>query len=269
MAKEDKAPHVASPPAPARGAQTVTRALGLLKRIAAHHPGGIALGMLADDAGLDRATAYRLACSLVESGMVERDHKRLYRLGIDAMQLGLAAMKGAPIVERCRAAMQRLARRTEDTVFLVVRNGDYGHCLHCEEGAFPVKALVLQVGGMRALGIGSAGLTLLSRLADEEIDALYGRHRAEFEPHRLTVKQLHTMVARVRETGVAKTDSLVNEGVSGVGMLFEVSPGSYAAISIAAIRSRMQEPRKQWIAELIADELRTAGFRYVGAGALS
>lgn len=247
-----------------KGAQTVTRALGLLKRIASNHPHGIALGVLAEGAGLDRATAYRLVCSLVESGMVERDQKRLYRLGIDAMQLGLAAMKGAPIVERCRAAMQRLARRTEDTVFLVVRNGDYGHCLHCEEGAFPVKALVLQVGGMRALGIGSAGLTLLSRLADAEIDALYARHRAEFEPHKLTLKQLHAMVARVRQTGVAKTDSLVNDGVSGVGMPFEISPGSYAAISVAAIRSRMQEPRKQWIADLIAEELRTAGFGHVG-----
>lgn len=68
--------------------------------------------------------------------------------------------------------MQRLARRTDDTVFLVVRSGDYGHCLHCEEGSYPVKALVLQVGGMRILGIGSAGVTLLSALPDDEVTGL-------------------------------------------------------------------------------------------------
>lgn len=252
-------------PAAQKGTQTVTRAMGLLKLIAAHHPGGVALGVLAQAAGLDRATVYRLATSLVDSGMVERD-QRLYRLGLDAMQLGLAAMKGAPILDRCRPVMQRLARRTEDTVFLVVRNGDYGHCLHCEEGAFPVKALVLQVGGMRVLGIGSAGVTLLSMLDDGEIAALYARHVAEFEPHGLTLSKLRTLVARTRATGLAKTDSLVNEGVSGVGMRFEITPGNFAAVSIAAIRSRMQEPRKQWIADLIAEELRSAGFRCSYAG---
>ncbi|WP_313620341.1 helix-turn-helix domain-containing protein [Achromobacter sp.] len=98
-----------------KGAQTVFRAVGLLKQIAEHHPAGIALGALAQTAELDRATAYRLASSLVESGLVERDPHKVYRLGLGAMQLGLAAMKGAPILERCRPFMQRLARRTEDT----------------------------------------------------------------------------------------------------------------------------------------------------------
>jgi DNA-binding IclR family transcriptional regulator len=251
-----------------KGAQTVMRALGLLKQIAAHHPSGIAIGVLAETAGLDRATAYRLACSLVASGLAERDAGKLYRLGLDAMQLGLAAMNGAPILDRCRPVMQRLARRTEDTVFLVVRNGDYGHCLHFEEGAYPIKALVLQVGGMRVLGIGSAGVTLLSMLDDHEIDALYARHLAEFQPNGPNLAQLRGLVARARQQGVTKTDSLVNEGVSGVGMRFELTPGTHAALSIAAIRSRMSESRKTWMAELIAEELRTAGFRcaFPGSG---
>lgn len=42
---------------------------------------------------LDRATAYRLVSSLVEFGLVTRDASRNYRLGIEAMQLGLAAMR--------------------------------------------------------------------------------------------------------------------------------------------------------------------------------
>ncbi|MGO4314048.1 hypothetical protein AB4Z35_30145, partial [Pseudomonas sp. KB_15] len=93
----------------------------------------------------------------------------------------------------------------------------------------------------------------LSMLHDGEIAALYARHTSEFTPHGLSL---------------AKTDSLVNEGVSGVGMRFEITPGNFAAVSVAAIRSRMQESRKQWIADLIAEELRSAGFRcaYAGTG---
>ncbi len=243
-----------------KGAQTVFRAVGLLKQIAEHHPAGIALGALAQTAELDRATAYRLASSLVESGLVERDPHKVYRLGLGAMQLGLAAMKGAPILERCRPFMQRLARRTEDTAFLVVRNGDYGHCLLSEEGTFPVKALVLQVGGMRVLGIGSAGMTLLSLSSDEEIEALYARHRDEFKPKGPTLAQVRRLVTQTRKLGYASTDNLVTEGVSGVGMSFQITPGNHAAVSVAAINSRMQGDRKVQIAELIAEELRAEGF---------
>lgn len=243
-----------------KGTQTVARAMGLLKQIANRHPDGIGIGELAESEALDRATAYRLASSLVQSGLAERDATKTYRLGIESMLLGLAAMRSAPIVARVRPAMQRLARRTEDTVFLVVRNGDYGHCLHCEEGSFPVKALVLQVGGMRVLGIGSAGVTLLSMFSDDDVEALYARHAGEFGPGGPRLPQLKRLLAQTRDQGFANTDSLVTEGVSGVGMSFEISPGNYAAVSVAAISSRMHQQRKLWIAQLIAEELTTDGF---------
>lgn len=249
----DSAPRV-------KGAQTVSRALDLLQRVAGIHPTGITIGALAEGAELDRATAYRLMSSLVDAGFVERDGHKVYRLGLQAMQLGLAAMTRAPLLDACKPLMQRLARRTEDTVFLVVRNGDYAHCLHCEEGVFPVKALVLQIGGMRVLGIGSAGMTLLSRLTDAQIESLYQRHVAEFEPHGPSLSQLRKLVAQTRKQGCAMTDSLVTEGVGGVGMSFEISTGGHAAISIAAISSRMRLQRKLEISRLIAEELRGAGF---------
>ncbi|WP_066736043.1 IclR family transcriptional regulator [Cupriavidus sp. D384] len=244
---------------PVKGAQTVTRALSVLKHISHAHPFGIAIGELSEVSQLDRATTYRLASTLVSFGLVERDAARKYRLGVEAMQLGLSAMRSAPIVGQLQPAMRRLARRTEDTVFLVVRSGDYGHCIHCEEGTYPVKAMVLQVGGMRLLGVGSAGMTLLSMLSDVEVLALYQRHQEEFSRGPSFAK-LKRMVGEARERGYADTVDLVTEGVSGVGMRFELSAGSHAAVSVAAIRSRMTPERKKWIAEIIAEELQVSGF---------
>ena len=243
-----------------RGTQTVGRALGLLKAVAGRHPSGITLAELTAQAGLDRSTAYRLMSSLVEAGMVDRDDRRHYRLGLEAMQLGLAAMNRSPLADRCRPFMQRLARITEDTVFLVVRNGDYGHCVHYEEGAFPIKALVLSIGGMRVLGIGSAGMTLLSRLDDAEIAALHARHVEEFEPYGLTLARLKPLVTATRSRGYAESDGLVTQGVGAVGMGFATSGSGYAAISIAAISSRMSATRRQWIADMLGRELRGANF---------
>lgn len=248
-----------SKPSP-KGAQTVARALDLLQRIARAHPVGVTVAQLAEQTGLDRATAYRLVTSLVQAGFVERDAGKRYLLGLQAMQLGLAAMARAPLLDVCKPLMQRIARRTEDTVFLVVRNGDYGHCVHFEEGTYPVKALVLQIGGMRVLGIGSAGMTLLSRLEDGQIDALYLRHAEEFAPFGYSLPELRAIIAQTRMQGCAMTDGLVTEGVGGVGMSFEISSGGHAAISIAAISSRMPPHRRMDMARLISEELRRAGF---------
>lgn len=244
-----------------RGTQTVLRATHLLKQISNHHPHGIMLTDLAAQVGLDRATAYRLASALVTCSLAERDESKRYKLGPDAMQLGLAAMRGAPILERCQPLMKRIARRTEDTVFLVIRNGDYGHCIHSEEGTYPVKALVLQVGGMQVLGIGSAGITLLANLADSEISAIYTRHRLEFKSRFQSFSNLKRLVDQTRSRGYADTCGLVNPEVSGLGMYMQITNDFAAAISVAAIKSRMTEERKKWIADLVLEEVANAGLQ--------
>lgn len=249
---------------PMQGAKAVLRAIDLLKRVGLQHAQGVSLAALVQATGLDRTTAYRLLSALVQTGLVERDASRQYRLGLEAMQLGLATMSRVPILERCRPLMIRLARRTEDTVYLVVRNGDYAHCIHYEEGAFPIKTFVLQVGGLRLLGVGSAGSALLSTLPDDEITAFHARQRAELPAPRASLAQLRRFVTLTRRNGYAATDDLVAEGVGGVGVGFEVTPGTYAAISVGAIRARMGESRRGWVAQLMLEELRASGWRPVG-----
>lgn len=244
-----------------RGAQAVFRAIDLLKLVGLNHERGMALPALVASTGLDRTTTYRLLSCLEETGLVARDERKLYRLGLEAMQLGLATMSRVPILERCRPMMIRLARRTEDTVYLVVRNGDFAHCIHYEEGAYPIKALVLQVGGLRLLGVGSAGTALLATLSDEEVEGFHARHRNDLPPERRSLAQLRRQIATTRRRGFACTDNLVAEGVSGVGVYFEVTPGTYAAISVGAIRGRMREDRREEIAGIMFDELMASGWK--------
>jgi DNA-binding IclR family transcriptional regulator len=243
-----------------RGAQAVFRAIDLLKLVGLNHEHGISLASLVAATGLDRGTAYRLLSSLLQSGMLARDDDKLYRLGLESMQLGLATMSRAPIMDRCRPAMIRIARRTEDTVYLVVRNGDYAHCVHYEQGTFPIKALVLQVGGLRLLGVGSAGTALMSTLTDAELASFHARHASKLPAERSSLSHLRRQMALIRKQGYACTDNLVATGVSGVGMAFQVTPGTYAAISVGAIRSRLDDERREWIAGLMKEELQNSGW---------
>lgn len=250
-----------APEARVPGAQSVFRAIELWKLVGLNHERGMTLAAVVASTGLDRTTAYRLLSCLEVTGLVARDERKLYRLGLEAMQLGLATMSRVPILERCRPMMIRLARRTEDTVYLVVRNGDYAHCIHYEEGAFPIKALVLQVGGLRLLGVGSAGSALLATLSDEEVESFHARNRTELPAERRSLAHLRRQITQTRRRGFACTDNLVAEGVSGVGVYFEVTPGTYAAISVGAIRSRMREERRDEIARIMFDELRVSGWK--------
>ncbi|WP_353193328.1 IclR family transcriptional regulator [Pandoraea pnomenusa] len=247
--------------APVQGTQSVSRALDLLRRVAGLHPDGATVTDLAKAAEIDRITANRLLKTLELGGFVERgEGSKRYRLGMQAMQIGLASMRRAPLLEACRPMMKRLAHVTGDTVFLVVRNGDYAHCLHYEEGSSPVRTLVLQVGGMRVLGVGSAGVTLLARQDDASIEAIYRRHQDEFKPSGLTLPRLRDLVAKTRKQGFSATDGLVHQGVSGVGVSFEVGEDGYAAISVAAVSSKMNHEHKMWVTRTVASELQAIGF---------
>ncbi len=241
---------------PAVGAQSACRVLQLLKRVASHQPEGVRLKMLVIESGLDRSTAHRLLGGLVAEGFVERtDVGKRYRLGLEAMQLGLASVGMPSVVERFRPMMRRLARETGDTVFLIVRSEDYALCLHREEGPYPVKAFVVSPGTRRLLGLSSVGLAILALRPEAEIAAAYARHMSAYERAGVSLDQLHTIAAEARRLGYAESMAPHSHETSGVGCAFRLSATTYAGVSIAAINSRMPAARKRELGERLVQEL--------------
>jgi DNA-binding IclR family transcriptional regulator len=237
-------------PSPVRGAQSIDRTMQLLRHIAAHHTPGIALAELVAATGLDRTTAYRLVQSLVRAGLAERDGATgLYRLGIEAMALGLTAMQRPPLVERCLPVMKSLARRCGEHVFLVARSGDYSHCLHLEQGAHPIRSFFEPVGHLRLLGLGVPSFALLARMPEADVTAHYARHQAEYQAHSLGASKLQRWVRQTRELGHAR---ITGKGIAGVGMWFAAGSCGDAALGIVVPASRM--PRARW--EVLAGVLK-------------
>jgi DNA-binding IclR family transcriptional regulator len=241
------------------GAQSLRRALQLLRLLADHHEDGIRLPEVMEASGLERSTAHRLLSCLVEERFAERDDSgRTYRLGVEAMQLGFASMRRVPLVDTCRPLMQKLARMSGDTVFLVIRQGDYCLCLHREEGHFPVKVFTTDVGGRRLLGLGAGGLALMAALADAEVERIFERHVDEYAQSGFPRDRLLQAVRRTRSAGHADIVDTLTTGVSGVGATFAASAGTLAAISFGAISPRLPPQRKQELAKLLTTELSTA-----------
>ena len=243
------------------------RGLGLLRWLGATQDADAKLTEMIAASGLRRSTAYRLVAALVTEGFAERDPvTKRYKLGLEAMQLGLVATHRAPLVERCRLPMRRLARISGDTVFLVVRHGDYALCLHREEGSFPIKALTTDVGKRRLLGIGAGGRAILAELSEQEVDALYARHSTEFQALEVDLAGLRAdmHLARQRHHAAAHIHIHIHDtittGVAGVGCAFKPTPTMLAGISIAAITSRLGPARQRELGQLISAECEQLAF---------
>ncbi|OKO83052.1 IclR family transcriptional regulator [Bradyrhizobium sp. AS23.2] len=234
------------------GVQSLERAFTLLSLLADNHVDGLRMDQLVRAAGISRPTIHRMISFLVDLHYIEQDvTTRAYRLGTAAMLLGLRTMSRPPLVATYLLTMRRLARRTGEGVFMVVRIGDYSYNLHLEQDPPQNPALQDLVGTTRLLGLGIGSLSLLATMTDAEIRRHYARQRAQYAASNLSLTRLLTGVERGRRLGYTLAAGL---GVAGVGYAFEV-PSGYAAISVVSSKARMPLARRHEFGKLIKQEI--------------
>ena len=103
--------------------QVIDRAILLLDGIAAEtHPAS--LKALASTTGLHPSTAFRILASLCEHGLVERTETGHYQLGVKLLQLGSRVQGRLDIRREARSILEWLRNEINETVNLIVREGD-------------------------------------------------------------------------------------------------------------------------------------------------
>lgn len=236
--------------------QGTRRALSLLKLVGLHHAQGLRLTDLVTLSGLDKSTIHRHLAALTEEGFVEHvPGSKRYRLGVESIQLGFFAPDMSPLVERFRPVLHKIARLSEDTVFLAVRSGDDIVYVARQEGSFPIKAFIAEPGRRRPLGFSAIGLCLLASESDAQIAALHARHAREYQQSGVTLPLMRSHVQFVREHGYAEVRDIGPPGTAGVGVAFRMSATTSAGVSIAAIRGRMGVRRMRDLGRLLQEEL--------------
>jgi DNA-binding IclR family transcriptional regulator len=243
----------------ASGAQSSERVIALLKLVAGHSTAGIGLAELVEATSLNRPTARRLLLALMRGGLVEQDARsRRYHLGPESYVLGTLAADRFGIHRLAMDELSRLAQASGDSAFLCVRRNMSTVCLHREEGAFPIRTHVLAAGMRHPLGVGGAGLALLAALPDPEIEAALeanaGLLATNYPQH--TPERLRALVADCRARGFAVNPGLVVSHSWGMGLAVRDAAGEpVAALSLAAIESRMGPDRQPQLAALLRDEV--------------
>jgi DNA-binding IclR family transcriptional regulator len=234
------------------GTQSIERVVALLRVVASRGRLGMRLAEVSLATGLPSSTCYRMLQCLVAQGLLDCSPvSRKYQLGPLIFELGLLARPRLDLAERCAPVLAEIAEVTQDTVYLSERRGLEAICSARALGDYPIKALTLDVGVRRPMGIGAGGLAILCALSAEEAEAvveanapLYARFSA------LDAERVREAVQQGRERGYAFLDGPVVPGVAAVAVAFPAE-APVAAISVAAISSRLDAVRRAEVAALL------------------
>ena len=240
-----------------RGVQSIHRAIGLLRTVVAHSERGIGLAALARECDLHVATARRMLGALETEGLITYDAvTKLYHLGIELFYFGAAAHK-FQMRDRYRHALERIALRTEDTAFLLVRSGNDALVIDRVEGAFPIRTLTHEVGQRSPLGIGAGSTVLLGSLPDPKARAVIQANKRRYARYKnSSPEDVWRLVGHYREHGYSLTGGVFIPEAVGLGRAVHDASGEViAAISVAAIRQRMDLDRREMVAEIIKQEI--------------
>lgn len=236
--------------------QNIGRATLVLSALAAKSSEGMRLTDVVKATSLGKATVHRTLGGLAANGLIDYDENAArYFLSLKLISWAMAAGDRFGLARQAHAALMRLSQRTQDTVYLSLRSGDESVCIDRREGPFPIKTLTLRVGDRRPLGIGSGSMAILAFLSDDEIEQVITAQAGEQARYGIDEMTLRDMIGTARNLGYSLNDGRLIPGMSAIGVPIRRPDGSpFAALSIAAISSRLQPPRRNNIAASLKKE---------------
>ncbi|WP_077002649.1 IclR family transcriptional regulator [Variovorax sp. KK3] len=227
------------------GAQSVRRALAVLRVLATGQERGVRLTDVVSHTGLNRPTVHRILRVLVEEGAVEQDPAtRRYLVGGEVSLLGLARSTRFPIRAIAEPHLRHLSEILGDTAFLTIRNGADSVCIDRRPGSFPVKVLSIEIGARRPLGVGVSGLVLLAAMPVDEMEDVVRRNARKLRAQNIDPADLLQRALQTREQGYAYAPVGVVQGSRAVAVPVCVADGrTVAGLAIATITERLPDDR--------------------------
>jgi DNA-binding IclR family transcriptional regulator len=107
---------------PAAGAGSIDKAIDVLFHLQAQ-PAPQGVSAMGRALGLPKSSVHRLLGALARRGLVERDERGLYRMGVGLVALGQAVLDREPALEAARPVLQANARASGETFFFVAARG--------------------------------------------------------------------------------------------------------------------------------------------------
>lgn len=233
--------------------QSVDRAVGLLRAVAAATDDQATVSALAASCGLNRATAWRILTTLELQGMVVLDRTTgRYGIGFGIVELAESAGVGV-LIQSAHKVLERVALQTGETASLAVARE--GGLTYVDEVAPPAVVSATWRGRTVALHATSTGKALLAFSPDDVIDRVLADGLDGFTDTTITDPDaLRADLAATYERGWGECRGEFEATAYGVSAPVLDSTGRpLAVVSIWGPRGRLTETRFEVLGPVVRD----------------
>ena len=256
-AKKKGAKDVSSRENEVDGCRSLRRGLDVLELICKSGLDGLRVVEICSSLELERAPVHRMLHTLLQTGYVERLGRFQY---VATSKLTVPARETVDrvLVAKLQPVLKEVSERLGDAAFLVVREENISHCIARQLGSHPLQALPISIGNRQPLGVGAAGLALLSAMTDEELAKVVKLSASVLEQYGgMTTARLDLLVKATRERGWSVVANHATQGILGVGIAVLSKAGvPIGAISVASTLERMPRERQKLTANTIIDVIK-------------
>lgn len=246
----------------AASSSSVLRAFDVLGGIAAASAGRASLTQIARHLSVSKSTAHRYLTTLEGLGVVERDERETYRLGLRLVELAGAVLSEHDVRREAEAALEALARSTKETAHLAVPSGNEVFYLAKVDSPHSIR-MFSRIGARMPMYSTALGRSILAHSSEERLEEILAEGLPRRTPNTITDPQaLRNNLELVRERGFAIDDEENEAGVRCVGApVFDLAGGVVAAISVSGPTTRVTREVAVAIAPAVLQAARTVSLR--------
>lgn len=221
-------------------APIVKKAFQILRLISKNEQ-GMKISELSTSLGISKSTVHGITASLEELGAIIRDPlTKQYTLGFTLFELGRAAYARIDVKDLARPFMEELMTKTQESVFLGVRNVDHVTILDIVESMNELK-ITSPIGMTMPLLAGAIGKVFLAYMAEAQAAALLqARGLQRYTQNSITDPQVYIDQLRfAKKHGYATDDEEYISGVRAVAAPIKTDGQLLAAIWVVGFKPSM------------------------------
>ncbi|EUB99185.1 transcriptional regulator, IclR family [Rhizobium sp. CF080] len=229
----------------ASGAQSIHRAMQVMRILAAEGEDGLRLTEIALRLQLSYPTAHRILKALELEGVVERAHgSRRYTIGTEMMWFGLRASTRFPIKAASAQTLDRLSDEIGDTILLTVRSGHDSVCVDRRAKSSAVHVTAAAIGSRLPLGVTPGGRAMLAFLPERMSQSIIAANAPHLDAYNSSEISVGEYLKATKAKGYGICEGLtVRETLALTVPVFDAGGVPVAALSAITARRRMPDHR--------------------------
>ncbi|MBV7273899.1 IclR family transcriptional regulator [Clostridium sp. PL3] len=158
--------------------QSVDRSLSILE-VLSDYEEGLGITEISEKVNLHKSTVHRLLSTLIQKGYVKQDEDtNKYRLTLKLFELGSKNIGKMDIVNVVKPYLKELMKITNETVHLVVRDGNEIVYVDKVESENTIR-MYSRIGKRNPLYCTAVGKAMLSYMEDEKVEQIWNQSKIE------------------------------------------------------------------------------------------